>query len=671
VTALDNSSPTRKLHFGAAYYPEHWPEERWPEDIRLMSEAGLTVVRMAEFAWSTLEPSSGKFNFSWLERAIEKLAAAGIVSVLGTPTAAPPVWLVDKHPDLLAVDENERRVQVGNRCHYCVTSPEFHAAANRIVEAMGKLFGPNPNVIGWQLDNEYNRVCYCDRCRRLFQQFLAEKYGSLEVLNQRWSTAYWSQTYSAWEQIPLPIGPHNPALMLEFKHFITDCYRRFQRLQLEALCPNLREGVWVTHNFMAWYGGYDHYRMAADLDLASWDWYVGTGHNDYLTSGAVHDLTRGFKRRNFWLMETQPGNVNWSTRNNILNKGEARAMAWHALVHGAEAVLYWQWRSALGGQEQYHGSLVDQSGQPRPFYEEAQQVGREFKAVSDLLAGSVVKARVAMLNCYDSRWSIGWQVHHNDFDYIGHFNHYYRSLAVRNLNVDVISADESLEDYQLVVAPALLILNEKRVENIKEFVKKGGILILTLRSGMKDEYNALLPSRQPGPLAELTGLEVEEYYALLDPVPVKGNLFKGSSRLWAERLRLLDPDLTIPVARYGVSNGWLDDQVAVAVHPYGKGMVYYVGAYLDEASQQTLMDHILATVGIRTTQTPEGVEIRARTRNDGEEIYFVINHTRTDKAFHLPWTGLEHLSRKEITGEIKLSPYGVAILTKSSGIDTA
>src|SRR6185295_66420 len=195
-----------RLHLGAAYYPEHWPEERWPEDIRLMREAGFTVARLAEFAWSTLEPKAGDFHFDWLDRAIAALAEAGIASVLGTPTAAPPAWLVQEAPDLLTVKEDGRRIQFGNRCHYCVNSPALHAATQRIVLAMAKHFGPNPHVIGWQFDNEYNQVCYCDRCRSLFQKFLAEKFGSLAALNDHWSTAYWSQTYSAWEQIPIPMG---------------------------------------------------------------------------------------------------------------------------------------------------------------------------------------------------------------------------------------------------------------------------------------------------------------------------------------------------------------------------------------------------------------------------------------------------------------------------------
>jgi beta-galactosidase len=337
---------------------------------------------------------------------IEKLAAAGIVSVLGTPTTAPSAWLMEAYPDLLAKNENGQRVQFGNRCHYCVNSPEFHTSVVRIVRALGEHFGSNLHVIGWQLDNEYDRVCYCERCQHLFQQFLADKYGSLKALNQHWTTTYWSQIYSSWEQIPIPIGQHNPSVMLEFTYFITSSYRKFQRIQLDALHPYLQDEVWTTHNFMGWHGGYDHYLMAADLVMASWDWYVGTGHHDYLSSGAIHDLTRGFKWHNFWFMETQSGHINWQSRNNSLNQGEAVAMAWHAIAHGANAVLYWQWRPALGGQEQYHGTLVDQSGQALPFYEEAKKLGKQIQLVSDLVVGSERKVSVAILNSYDSCWSI-------------------------------------------------------------------------------------------------------------------------------------------------------------------------------------------------------------------------------------------------------------------------
>jgi beta-galactosidase len=659
-------APDAPLYLGAAYYPEHWPEERWPEDIRLMREAGFNVARMAEFAWSALEPAEGDFRFDWLDRAVHLLGEAGIVSVLGTPTAAPPAWLIQAHPDILPVDEQGRRVQFGNRTHYCVNSPEYHAAVTRIVTAMGEHFGANPNVIGWQVDNEYSRVCYCDRCRSLFQQFLAEKFGTLDELNERWGTRYWSQTYSDWTQIPIPIGPHNPGLMLAFREFVTESYRKYQQLQLDALRPSLREEVWVTHNFMGWYDGFDHYRMAEDLDLASWDWYIATGHPDRLRTGAIHDLTRGFKQRNFWVIEAQPGSVNWSSVNNALDAGEGRVMAWHAIAHGADAFLYWQWRPALGGQEQYHGSLLDASGQPRPFYAEARWIGRDLRKAGRLIAGSTFTARVAILNDYASRWSIQWQPHHRDFDYVAHLTHYYRPLAARNIPVDILPADAPLEGYRLVIVPALIILDQARADRLKAFAKRGGHLILTLRTGMKDPYNALLPSRQPGPLAEMTGVEVEEFYALLDPVPLVGNLFNGQSRLWAERLKPSSSSMAIAI-RYGDANGWLDNQPAITVHAHGSGMVWYVGAYLDDTAQQALLDHIIKLNSLRPPmEVPASVEVSKRVRADGQEVYILINHALSQEVVSLPWEAYDHLSQAAVSGEMPLGPYGVAVLTRAA-----
>lgn len=656
-----------RLHFGVAWYPEHWPPERWAEDIRLMKEAHVTVVRMAEFAWSTLEPAEGQFHFAWLERAIEMLAEAGIRVVLGTPTAAPPAWLVTKYPETLAVEEHGRRVQFGNRCHYCVNAPEMHRAARRIVRAMAERFGRHPNVIGWQIDNEYNRVCYCDHCRAVFQDFLRQEYGTLDELNARWTTAYWSQTYSDWKQIPLPIGAHNPGLMLAFRRFVTRSYRNFQQAQLEELRPHLAPAVWVTHNFMNWFGGFDHYELARDLDMASWDWYILSGHHDHLQSGAAHDLVRGYKRKNFWLMETQPGHINWSQPNNALYKMEARAMAWHAVAHGADALLYWQWRAALNGQEQYHGTLIDQSGRPRPFYEEARLIGAEFARVSDLVIGSTVQARTAILNCYESRWSIEFERHNRAFDYVAHLEHWYRPLTARNLEIDILSADEPLEGYQLVIAPALIVLDKRRVETLRAFVQRGGRLVLTLRTGMKDRHNAMLPSRPPGALAELAGVEVEEYYSLEAPVPVGGKLFQGTASLWAERLRLLGQPFTTVMARYGASNGWLDDQPAVVVNPYGSGFVYTVGTWLDERSQDTLVRQILLNTTLKSFETPPEVEVRVRIRPDKTRLYFIINHSREEQNVTLPWPATDHLTGQSFeAGALALYPYAVALLTRNA-----
>ena len=659
---MTESAPT--IHFGAAYYPEHWPEERWAEDIRLMREARFTVVRMAEFSWSHLEPTEGVFQFDWLDRAIELLAESGISTVLGTPTAAPPAWLIQTHPDILPIDENGQQAQFGNRTHYCVNNLQFHKAAQRIASAMGKHFGGNPNVIGWQLDNEYGRICYCDHCQASFQAYLHERFDSLDVLNKRWTTRFWSQTYLAWEQIPIPNGYHNPGLMLAFRQFVTESYRRYQAIQIEALRPYLADDIWITHNFMGWFDRYDHYKLTEDLDLASWDWYIATGRFDYLKTGPMHDLTRGFKRQGFWLMEMQPGNVNWSTVNDKLWLGETRLMGWHAVAHGAEAILYWQWRTALNGQEQYHGTLVDQSGQARPFYAEAQWFGRELLKLGPVLAGSEVSADVAIINDYASRWSIQAQPHHQDFNYVDHLANYHRPFTQLGIPVDIISTEVPLSGYDLVIAPALILLTEEWADKAKEYVQRGGHLILTARSGMKDEYDALLPARQPGPLVVLAGVEVEEYYALPEPVPVKGNWFDGYSQLWAERLKPTDKD-TVVVAMYGASNGWLDEQVAITVKSAGRGLVYYIGAYLDEKAQMDMLRRMAKTALIRPIfDVPPGVEVGKRTSPENIDYWLILNHKLVEQRVPLPWPAYDHLADVNLEDELTMIPYGVAVLSK-------
>jgi beta-galactosidase len=664
------------MHLGAAWYPEHWPEERWPEDVRLMREAGFTVARIGEFAWSSMEPSEGHYDFGWLERAIALLHENGLAIVLGTPTAAPPAWLTHHHPDTLAIEPNGRPAQHGNRCHYAPNSTTYQRYVRRIVEQMAKRFGPDERILGWQIDNEYNRVDYSETSRRQFQAFLKEQYGTLDALNAHWSTAYWSQTYTDWNEVPLPIGPHNPGLMLAFRRFVTKVWRDFQKLQIDTLRLHCRQEQWITHNFMGWFDAFDHYEVARDLSFVSWDWYVGTGHNDYRNSGAVHDLTRGLKRQNFWVMETQPGNVNWAEINNMLHKGEGRCMAWHAVAHGADAVLYWQWRAAPGGQEQLHGSLLGADGNPRPFYAEAQQLGREFQAAREALNGTAPKNEVAILHSYEARWSLNWQRHHKDFDPVEHLRHYYRPLAAQNVGVDILSAEAALEGYKLVLAPALVLLAETTVQNLTAFVEAGGTLVLTVRCGQKDTHNALFPALQPGPLRELAGVEVEEFYPLDTPVPVRVSwqtAMAGESRLWAERLRPLS-DTTEILARFGAANGWLDGGAAVTRHPVGTkgGQVVTVGAVLNDELQADLMRWLVAQAQVMPVLagTPHGVEAARRVAEDGRAVLFLINHNRQAATLPLPAPPLPASVRDLLTGEtftdaLPLPPYGVRLVALS------
>jgi beta-galactosidase len=651
---------------GTAWYPEQWPESRWEEDLQLMEAANIKVVRIAEFAWSRMEPSGGHYDFDWLDRAITAAAKHHIVSVVGTPTATPPAWLTKKHPEILRVESDGQRVTHGNRAHGSAASPIYRDYCRKIAAQMAIRYGHNPNVVGWQIDNEYGYalMSYDDETRTQFRNWLKEKYTTLDNLNAHWTTAYWSQTYDDWSEIPIPSAGHNPGLVLEWKRFVTTTWNDYQMNQITVIRKNADPRQFITGNLMGFFDGFDHYAITEPLTFASWDDYVGSGHLDPDYNGLAHDLTRGFKRENFWVMETQPGAVNWAGVNNFLNKGEVRAMAWQAVAHGADEVGYWQWRSALNGQEEYHGSLLGADGTPLAIYEEISQIGHDFAVTQEALRGTSPVSDVALLYSYDSHWAIQNQKHTEKYDDIGLLKSYYRALRKLSQSVDVVSASASLDSYKLVVAPSLNVLPKDVASHLLEYVHNGGHLVLGPRSGMKDECNALLTQRQPGFLADALGGRVEQYYALEKDVPVTGTWGSGQATVWAEQMKTLSPETQV-VMRYSRSNGWLDDQPAVVTRTYGKGHISYIGAVLDDKLTAAAAEWMVQDSGVMPMfgPVPDGVEV-SRRRGAGKDVLILINISQESRGVTLPRRMKLLLASKE-GNTVELAPYGVEVLVET------
>ena len=347
------------MHLGSAWYPEHWPEARWAVDLDLMRACRMTVARVAEFAWSRLEPQDGVFALDWLARAIDLAHAKGLAVVIGTPSAAPPAWLTAKHPEILALRNDGRVMGHGHRCHYRAASTIYRTYCERITAALAQRFGRHPAVIGWQTDNEFGGVLSQDaETVAAFRAWLRVRYGTLDRINELWSGAYWSEDYQTWGQIdaPLHVGP-NPGLVLAWHRFQGDLFADFQRVQVRAIRAHADPRQWISHNFWP-RDDIPRGPLAADLDRCGWDAYVGGGPLDVARHGLDADRIRMQSKLPFWIMETQPMAVNWDGVNASQPPGMVRAMAWHLIGHGADAVLYWQWRSAPGGQEQYHGTLI-------------------------------------------------------------------------------------------------------------------------------------------------------------------------------------------------------------------------------------------------------------------------------------------------------------------------
>ncbi len=657
-----SSAATGTVLLGAAWYPEQWPESRWEQDLKLMEAAHIRFVRVGEFAWSTMEPAEGRYELDWLERAVNLAARHGMKVVIGTPTAAPPAWLTSKYPDTLRTEENGQRAKHGNRIHFSFASQRYREFCRRIAERMAERFGKNPAVIGWQIDNEYTLPTYDAEAQQQFQDWLKAKYKTLDSLNAHWTTAYWSQTYDNWAEIPIPVGWNNPSLLLEWKRFISDTWRSYQKNQIDAIRAHAAPEQFITTNYMGFYDGFDHYVVSRDLTLAAWDSYVGSGHLEP-ERGLTHDLTRGFKRKNFWIMETQPGAVNWAGVNNFLDRGEVRLMAWQAIGHGADAVGYWQWRSALGGQEQYHGTLVGADGTPVPMYGEVKRLGEELDKAGPVLSGTEPVSQVALLYSYDSHWAIQFQKHTNKYDDIGLLRSYYSSIRRLAQSVDVVEPTASLDQYKLVLAPNLNLIPEDLARHLADYVRNGGHLVLGPRSGMKDEFNALLPQRQPGYLRDSLGSMIEQYYALEKDVPVSGKWGNGTSSIWAEQIEPLSPD-SETLLSYGTSNGWLDGRPAAVSRKLGKGTITYIGAILDDSTMAKAAEWLFRLSGATPAfePVPDGVEVCKRS-GSGKEVVVLLNHSGQPQQVNLSQP-MKDLLTGTSSARVELPKFGVAVLTK-------
>jgi beta-galactosidase len=614
---------------GTDWYPEQWPESRWETDVTMMEAAHISMIRLAGFAWSRLEPSEGRYDFAWLDRAIRLAEKHHILVVLDTPTAGPPAWLTQKYPDTLRMDTDGRRVTHGNRTQGSVTSARYREFCRRIAAQMARRYGEDPNVIGWQIDNEYgySQMSYDPDGKRQFQEWLKDRYKSLDALNKHWATAYWSETYDDWSEIPIPWIPHNPGLMLDWKRFTTFAWASYQQNQIDAIRHVVAPRQFITGNFMGFaFDGFDHYVVARSLTFASWDDYVATGHLDPDTNGISHDTMRGLKRQNFWVIETQPGFVDWSNLNNSLNKGEVRAMAWHDIGHGADLVSYWQWRSAPNGQEEMHGTLVGPDGEPEPLLSEVAQTSAEFAQVQSAFRDTRVVSEVALLHDYESRWAINWQIHTVRYDSFNILKSYYHAIRKLSQSLDIVSPDAPLDQYKLVVAPNLNLIPKDRADHLLDYVKGGGHLLLGPRSGLKDQFNGLIPIRQPGYLADALGGRVEQYYALERNAPVSGMLGSGEALIWAEQLSANASDAEV-LLRYGSSNGWLDGQPAILTHPYGKGR----NLMAELANWLVKISNVTPALG----SVPDGIEVNRRV-GPTSSVYVLVNFNPERQTVPLP-----------------------------------
>ncbi len=662
------------LYYGADYYPEHWPENRWEVDAELMENCKINIVRVGEFAWAKLEPAEGEYNFDWLDKAIDILSKHDINVVIGTPTAAPPKWLVDKHPEILMRDEKGHPRGFGTRRHYCYNSPVYQKYTKEIVKKMAEHFKGQSSIVAWQIDNEFGchdtTRCYCENCLQKFRKWLKEKYGDIDELNKAWGTIFWSQIYRSFEEIILPAytvcdsqdhsNPHNPGLMLDFYRFSSDSVVKYQKLQIDEI--KKYSLVPITHNLMGHFDQIDYFDLSKDLDFVSWDNYPNNQWNkaSYQLTAMAHDLMRGIKNKNFWVMEEQSGPCGWSVMGDTPKPGQIRLWAYQAIAHGAEAILYFRWRACTFGTEEYWYGILDHDGIPRRRYYEVQQVGRELSKLSDLILDSRVVAQIAIVKSYDNLWSHELQPHNSNFDYNGLIAQYYKGLIANNVSVDMISEECSFDKYKVVFMPAFNLMTDEIQSKVEEYVKNGGVLVITFRSGTRNWDNSITTKTLPGYFKKISGIEVEEFDSLNQgrKVIINGIDSECSASIWCDILKTSEAET---LATYG--SDYYKGKSAITVNNFGKGRVYYIGCDLDNEFMKKLLYIIISDAGIRTNipKSVKGVETVLK-KKDTERYLMILNHNSYPVNINVGGKYKELITGDIIDGSVYLLPFGVAIL---------
>ena len=678
------------MRLGADYYPEHWPAQRVPIDAKMMQDANITIVRMGEFAWSLFEPRCGEFEWKWLDDVISLLGRHNIDTVVGTPTATPPKWLVDMHPDILQQDKYGHPRIFGTRRHYCANSAVYREYVRKIVEEMARHYGKMSHVIGWQIDNEFGcqdtAYCYCDNCKAAFHKWLEAKYGSIDKLNETYGTVFWSQIYDSFDQIELPSaatcdtsdGPsrgQNPSLYLDFKRFSSDSVINFQNEQVEIV--RKYSDMPITTNEMGTYGEIDYYKMMESLDFACWDNYMDTqwGRGWPQGSALCHDITRGTKpQRPFWVMEQQSGPCGWSAMGGMPPPGELRLWAWQAFAHGAEAVVFFRWRACLFGVEQYWHGILDHDGIPGARYDEIKQLGAELRGLD--IAATVPESEVAVIRSFDNLWSHSIQPASVTFNYHTFVNNFYESLYLLGVNADIVSEYTDLSKYKLVFAPALNVVSEQTAQRLTDYVNNGGHLVLTCRSGTKTIDNTVRPLTIPGLFAELAGVRAENY----DPLgyesgfggsfgdavanapktaAVQGVFGNATGSVWCDVLQPAADDVQV-LARY--SSRFYAGKPAATCRVTDGGMVFYLGCMIDKPALLSYVRRVLSQIGIKqgVPYLINGVET-VKSTADGREILYLLNHNQSSVMLELEETGTDLL-----TGEKariwEMEPYAVRLV---------
>ncbi len=650
---------TTRQTLGVCYYPEHWDVSKWREDARMMRGAGITFVRVGEFAWSRMEPDPGQYDLEWLKQSIDILHGHGLKIVLGTPTATPPKWLVDSMPDMLAVDAEGRRRGFGSRRHYCFSHKGYQLECDRIVTLLAKTFGAHPGIAAWQTDNEYGChdtvESYSPAALQGFRLWLADRYGDVATLNEKWGNVFWSMEYRSFDEIDLPnltVTEASPIHRLDFQRFSSDQVVAFNARQC-AIIRKHSPGRTILHNYMGSFTAFDHYKVSEVLDAASWDSYplgfldrdtgddafkeryLRVGHPDL--QAFHHDLYRACGRGRWWVMEQQPGPVNWAPWNPAPAPGAVRLWAWEAFAAGAEVVSYFRWRQAPFAQEQMHEALLLPNSEPNEAFHVVSSVSRELAALDATV--KTARSEVALVFDYESEWAWKIQPQGRDFSYLGLVMAFYTALRRHGISVDIIPpAADAAANRKLILAPGLFTAGETFVQALE---KSGAQIVLGPRSGSKTENFTIPGDLAPGAFRKLIDIKVRRVESIRPGIRINraGSNEGHHFSKWREFI----------VAGHAVDKDILSDDGEAML--LSQGNVSYIAGWPDPELALDVVSRVLAKSGLASKLLHQDVRIR-----DNGNHRHVLNYG--PEAVDI--TGIVGRA-KLLIGQNPLPPCGVAV----------
>ena len=647
------------MWLGVDYYPEQWDTSLMEQDLDTIVELGCNVIRIAEFSWHLMEKQEGQYDFSFFDRVIEKAKERKLKVIMGTPTATIPAWLAKKHPDILSEFEGGKKRAFGGRHVYCFNSPHMYAYSEKIIRELVEHYKDEESIVAWQIDNEIGHegsdVCYCENCQKAFQTYLSKKFaGDMDALNETYGTTFWSQEYNTFDEIPTPsetITTHNPALRQDWERFRSQSIVDFMAFQAKLIKEIAPEAV-VMHDFPG--GGLgkhvDYSKVAKTLDQAAYNNYpVWGGQKEPIAPHEIAfalDYIRGLKGENFWITEAIMGAQGHDVTGFLPRPNQAKMWSYQSMAHGADSLMYFRYRGATKGAEQFCYGIIDADNVKRRKFYEVQSFFHDIIKYREAMEAPV-KNEAAIVYDYDSLASFRIQRQSILLDPAAEMQKFYKAFYDQNVGVDVIPEDREFSSYKVVILPQMIITKPEMEEKVEAFVKNGGTVIVTYRHAVKDaDNNVPFGETLPVHYNALAGLTVEETESLqdYDAFPVVGSgVFEGvegTGGIFRDMIKVQDAEVLF---RY--ADAFYQEFAAVTRKQTGKGTLYYVGCGLEEKITKLLMEQVMRDCHFQMVPSEEGLEIVTR-GNEKQKVTMYINH-----------------NAKEVTyGDMTLAPFACKIL---------